>query len=259
MSRWTRNVLAALSIALGVATTAKADERLFTYTYEPKVLPKGAVELEQWATMRNGRDEGIYTRWDLRTEIEVGLTDRLTTAIYANSSNKYEWKPGKAATNGTYFRGISSEWKLKLLDPTADPIGVLLYGEVAVDRREWEAEGKLVVGKNIGPLTVAANAIFEQEWKATLDAAGEIGSETEQIVEGVGGLSYRIGSVAVGAEARSHTVIEGDEKETAVFLGPAVHAAGEKWWATLTVLRQLSDEYGSHERTESRLLIGLHL
>ena len=54
---WARASLLALAVAVGatMATGAGADQRYFTYSYEPKVLPAGAIELEQWATMRNGR------------------------------------------------------------------------------------------------------------------------------------------------------------------------------------------------------------
>jgi hypothetical protein len=248
-------------LALGLlASFTRADQRFFAYTYEPKTLPKGAVEVEQWATMRNSRDAGLYTRWDLRTEYEIGLTDRLTTAIYLNASNVYRQSDASVpATNGMYFRGWSSEWKYKVLDPSADPVGLLLYGEILVDRREWEAEGKVIVGKNIGNVVLAANGVFEQEWKAAFDASGDVATKSEQKVEATAAAAYRFGPYAVGAEARSHAVREGDETASAFFVGPTVHASGERWWATLTLLKQLTDEFSEHEKTETRLLLGFHL
>jgi len=249
-------------LAVGLfAVFARADERYFTYSYEPKTLPKGAVELEQWATMRNSRDKGLYTRWDLRTEYEIGLTDRLTTAIYLNASNTYKRPDAKTPEeNRTYFRGWSSEWKYKLLDPSADPLGVLLYGEITVDRREWEVEGKIILGKNVGNFVFAVNGIWEQEWKAAFDANGNTTTKTEQKVEGTGGLAYRVGNYAVGLEGRSHSVREGGESsKSALFMGPVIHANSARWWATLTLLRQLTDEFSEHEKTETRLIIGIHL
>lgn len=237
-----------------------ADQRFFTYTYEPKTLPKRATELEQWATMRNSRDKGLYTRWDLRTEYEIGLTDRLTTAIYLNASNVYRHvDPTAPTTNGLYFRGWSSEWKYQLLNPSADPLGVVLYGEIALDRREWEVEGKLILGKNVGRAVFAANGVFEQEWKATLNPNGQPKTESEQKYEVTGAFAYRWGSYAFGGEARSHAVREGRTTKSALFVGPAVHASGERWWATLTLLKQLTKEFSEHEKTETRLLVGIPL
>lgn len=237
-----------------------ADQRFFTYTYEPKTLPKGAAELEQWATLRNGRDKGLYTRWDLRTEYEIGLTDRLTTAIYFNASNVYRHvDPTVPATNGLYFRGWSLEGKYQLLHPSADPLGVVLYGEVALDRREWEAEGKLILGKNVGRSIFAANGVFEQEWKATLDPNGSATTETEQKWEITGAWAYRWGNYALGGEVRSHSVRAEGTTKSAFFVGPAVHASGQRGWATLTLLKQLTKEFSEHEKTEMRLIVGIHL
>src|SRR5882724_12258113 len=67
-----------------------ADERLFTYTYQAEVLPKGALEFEQWITNRNGRASGVYSAFDLREEFEAGLTDKLTTAVYLNTKSEYQ-------------------------------------------------------------------------------------------------------------------------------------------------------------------------
>ena len=253
--RWTRLAILAAGMLLTLAA-ARADVRYFTYSYEPKTLPKGAVELEQWATMRNGHEDRLYTRWDLRTEFEVGLTDTLTSALYMNTTNK--WDPA-SGLNAMYFGGLSSEWKLKLADPTVDPLGVLLYFEAGIDRREYEAEAKIVLGRNFGDLTVAANGIFEHEWKTGVDANGEPETETEQVYEGTGGVSYRLGAVSVGAEGRYVSKVEDDETSSAFFAGPALHASGEGWWATVTVLIQATDELQEFERTETRVVLGVHL
>jgi len=241
---------AAFSIAL-IALCARGDVRYFTYSYEPKTLPKGAVELEQWATMRNGHEDALYTRWDIRTEFEIGLTDTLTTALYFNTTNK--WSPADNL-NAMYFGGVSSEWKYKLFDPTADPIGVLLYGEAGLDRREYEAEAKLVVGKNIGNLTLVANGIFEHEWKT-----GVFDTETEIVYEGTAGVSYRLGGASLGGEARFTSKNEHDETYTAFFVGPVFHVSTKGWWATLTTLVQATDELKEFERTEVRLVFGISL
>jgi len=40
-------------------TGVRADERRFTYTYEPETLPQGAIEFEQWVTLRTQRTKNV--------------------------------------------------------------------------------------------------------------------------------------------------------------------------------------------------------
>lgn len=44
-----------------------------------------------------------------------------------------------------------------------------------------------------------------------------------------------------------------------MYVGPTLHTARESWWATVTFLAQLTDDYGRHERTETRLILEVHL
>ena len=251
--------------AMTAASDAQADQRYFTYSYEPKVLPRGATELEQWATMRNGRDKGLYARWDVRTEFEAGLTDSLTTAVYMNAKNVFVKRlnadGSMTDSNVMSFKGISSEWKYKLADPTADALGVLLYQEFGIDRREWETETKLVLGKNFGDVIVAANSIFEVEGKGTVSTTtGEVGSEYKMELEQTFGAAYRAGQNAFGIEASVRTEREdGEFSDAAVYVGPTLHTARESWWATFTLLAQVTDHYADHERTETRVIVGIHL
>src|SRR5262245_41025086 len=112
---------------LGLCSGAIANERHFTYAYETAVLPPGARELAVWTTPRIGKDT-FYPRFDQRVEFEVGLTDRLMTAFYLNATAK----TAQAATGlaSELELGVASEWKLKLLDPVADPFGLALYAEI---------------------------------------------------------------------------------------------------------------------------------
>ena len=77
-----------LACGVGLAAAARADERLFTYTYEPETMPKGAFEFEQWVTSRVGRNATVgqddYYRLQFREEFEYGLTDNYTLALYVN-------------------------------------------------------------------------------------------------------------------------------------------------------------------------------
>src|SRR5687767_13612437 len=97
-----------------------ADERMFTYSYEAvSVLPKGGVEFEQWITYRGGKEDGVFSRWDIREELEFGITDRYTTALYLNFRDTHS--DISEATGDEVdefeFKGISSEHKFQLLNP----------------------------------------------------------------------------------------------------------------------------------------------
>src|SRR5262245_7316348 len=81
--------LAALCCSLSLLPAA-ATERYFTYTYEPETMPKGVLEYEQWVTLAAGRDSEVgqenYRNWQFREELEYGVTDNYTVALYLNES-----------------------------------------------------------------------------------------------------------------------------------------------------------------------------
>src|SRR5262245_23082370 len=97
----------------------RADTRHFTYSYEPNnVLPAGALEFEQWATLRAGKEQGVFSRWDLREEFEYGITDRLTSSLYLNFQSLHVDLPDEDEDEDEFeFKGVSSEWKYKISDP----------------------------------------------------------------------------------------------------------------------------------------------
>ncbi len=260
-------VLAAISTLV-----AHADERFFTYVYESEVLPKGGWEFEQWLTYRKGFPGGdrrfSQHIWDFREEIEYGLTDRLTTALYLNFRNKQSVarEPGLQDSSEFNFKGVSAEFKYQLLNPNTDPVGLALYVEPTYNGNEVELEYKVIVSKNIGDKWVlAANASLEQEWERENGA-----TKKESVLEFTGGAAYRFTPHwSAGLEARYHSVYQGiglnDHLGTGWFVGPNVHYGSSKWWATLTVLPQVSGHPGDgriniteHQTFETRLIFGFN-
>src|SRR5260221_14100856 len=75
-----------------VVHQSRATERYFGYTYEPETMPKGAMEYEQWVTLRAGRNTTVgqqnYNKWEIREELEYGVSDRYTVALYLNQSSE---------------------------------------------------------------------------------------------------------------------------------------------------------------------------
>jgi hypothetical protein len=255
---------AGLGVALVLALVggdAAASERRFTYTYESGVLAPGERELEPWSTWHGGRDS-YYSAFDERLEFEVGLTERLQTSLYLNFGAE---TAGPARATGGGFDSVSSEWKLKLTDPVADPVGSALYLEVVAGPGTAAIEGKLIVDRRFGPVVASLTLSAERAWDL---GVSPVVTETELMV--VGGLSWAVTpSLAVGLEVREVNELDGAEVESAVLSGgPALSWVGPSWWATLTVLPQWVAFEGatsghldlrSHERTEARLIFGWHL
>ena len=263
---FTRVVLAATLAALA-AGPATANARKFTYTYESAALPKGAHEVEFWTTWRAGRSD-VYSRLENRLEYELGVTDRLLTAIYVNWKKVSERDPltGDLGSESE-FSGVSSEWKLKLLDPAADVLGLAGYLEGSADSDETELEAKLILDKSFGPILVAYNGIAEAEWHWLPNAF----VNDERIMEHVAGLSIApAAGFAFGGESRIRSVyIDGVYEVGAAFAGPTLHWARGEFWITATCLFQVSAlktipegealELNDHERMNARVLVSLPL
>lgn len=249
-----------------------ADERFFTYVQEADVIPKGSWEFEQWVTFRKGYLEGDRAfdqyLWDFREEMEYGFTDKLSGSGYLNFQQEQivAQQPGLADSSQFSFKGVSAEVKYQLLNPYTDPVGVALYFEPTYNGNEQELEYKLIFSKNLGDNWVlAANAIFEQEWEKE---DGQ--TERESVLEFTFGAAYRFApNWSVGLEARYHEVFEGatlnQHLASAWFLGPNIHYGTSRWWATFTLLPQISGtpsdgriNITEHQIFEARLIFGIN-
>jgi hypothetical protein len=255
-----------LSLVLLLGTVASANERRFTYTYESAVLPQGARELELWTTSRLGRD-GYYSRIDQRLELEVGLTDRLMTALYWNGKAVAAPDAAGDIAIETEWGSFSSEWKYKLLDPVADALGLAIYGELTAATDELELEAKLILDKRVGRLLLAGNLVVEYEF-----GFGATEVEREAAIEVDLALTYFLNDrLSLGLEARNHNLIvpDGGLVASALFAGPVIAFSEKNWWVALTFQAQLPAISGAtpgypinvdeHERFHTRLLFSFHL
>jgi hypothetical protein len=215
---------------------ADADERKFTYSYESKTLPAGTWELEQWVTMRLSTDAATVEQYRFREEVEFGLLDFLTTAVYLN------WRYTAAPGDRGDLDGLSSEWKLKLQDAAADPVGVLLYAEVSVGSREEELELKLILDKQLGDFRIVYNLVLEFV-REEEDIVGGTQWINEAVLKHTFGASWQLSpNFAVGLEGFFRQAFDGifaDETTLTFFVGPNVHVAVDRWWATFTFVAQV--------------------
>jgi hypothetical protein len=162
------------------------------------------------------------------------------SSIYLNWRRIVEQDP--ANPSGTIssgeFSGVSSEWKYKVLDPVADPVGLALYQEYTVGSDEFEWENRLILDKKIGNTLIAYNFVIEPEWEFTP------GKSTREIAveNNLGVTQFFTPRFSAGLEVRNHNEKTEDStgfEHSALFIGPVVSYARETWWITVTFLRQL--------------------
>jgi hypothetical protein len=276
----TRRILIAVFAFVALATNVSAGEKQFGYVYEPQTLAPGNVELELWTTPRLGKAGGVFSEFDLRSELEVGLVDNLQTSLYLNLKSTRaadarisRRSRGEFVTNShgerTFsefeFDTISNEWLYKLLDPVADPVGLAFYVEWETNGAEFEIEEKILVAKTWGGLTLAANLIFEQDWRT--HASDEPNRALK--FSFTAGVAYKIAKtpLGVGLEFRNENQLDyyRDYTHSVFSIGPNLHFATQRWWATLTVFPQIASatptyksyDYDAYEVLEVRLIVGV--
>jgi len=283
-------IAAAVAVAILGSCPASADENLLAYVYGAETLPRGKWEAYQWITLREGKAAGSYRAFDLRTEIETGLTDRLQGALYVNSRGHWIHDvPGLDERNALQFQGVSAELKYRLKSPYLDGYGLALYVEPGYSRidghsgeveEELELETKLIFQKNFldDTLVWSVNYTLEPEWLIGGEEdgehaeSGEEGHEEEarrELAEELAtGISYRVAPRwFLGAELRAHSEWPdlSHREHVVLFLGPNLHYGGQRWWWTLAVLPQVwgwpaDDVQGlqldEHERLEVRFKLG---
>jgi hypothetical protein len=255
--------------------SGRADERRFTYTYEPETLPAGGLEFEQWVTLRTQRTsggevkQGNYNLWELREELEFGATDNYSVSLYLNAAAEsfrdYSLDP-PVDKSSFDFKGISIENRYLVLNPATHALGLTLYLEPRFSGDEAELEEKVILGQRHGDWKWAFNLTHATEWSDNLHT---VEGEVEASVGVARDLSPRW---SVGLELRDHNELPDYSiwENTALFVGPVLSYRQEKWWAALTVMPQIFGanfngnpgghsflELEAHERLNVRLLIGL--
>lgn len=217
-----------------LAAAAAGSERRFTFTHETAVLNPGDRELEPWSTFRIGETEP-FAALDQRIEFEVGLLPGLQTAWYLNFAAEVSGT-GATFAEGFEFQGVSWEWKYKLLDPVADPVGLALYLELSGGAADQEVEGKVILDRRFGPVLAAFNLVAAHEWEA---GATEVEREWEIETDLAAAWLFDNG-FAAGLELRTKTGIPAADgwESTAVFAGPALSYTSKSWWASASVMPQ---------------------
>lgn len=233
------------------ASNATANERRFVYSNEATTSPKGLIEVEQWFTFK---DYDSRQRYEFRTEVEYGVTDRFQLALYLSDWRHTNNDEGKDETE---WRTAGLEAIYSLSDPNKDLLGSALYGEVLLGPEKFALEGKLLLQKNFGPLALVYNFVLEAEWEGEGLSALD---ERVGVIENTLGVSYQVSpSFLVGAEAVHEVEFEDWEEagDHVFYAGPNVSFRKNNFFATATTLFQLGDVQGEPD-TQVRLIVGLH-
>ena len=271
---------AALYLLSGAAS---ADESLFGYLKGAETLPKGATELVQHTTQRWDKGAGDYTAYDSKTELEYGVTDRFTSAVYLlGQSVKTQdilidgYIP-KDADTGLKLSGFEVSAKYNFLSPAKDDFGLAGYVSGAYTtldphsgqkKDKYTVEGWLLGQKNFldDQLVWVSNLGMEATYAKrkpidNLPVGFDWPTEPEMeigIMAGTG-VSYRVAPKwFVGAEALYDTEFEtavGQERWS-VQAGPNVHYGDKNWWFTLSWMPQLR---GGGEKFAQQDNMNLHL
>ena len=263
-------VLTAGLLHVWTVPQARADERRFTYSYEPETHAKGAMEFEQWVTLRSQRTKDVgqqnFNRWEIREALEYGVTDNYTVEFYLNGKSESFRDPATSEDFSKFsFEGVSLENRFMVLNPATHAVGLTLYLEPRFSGDEAELEQKIILGQRYGDWKWALNLTHATEWEDNFHS-------TEGEVEASFGLARDFGSHwSLGLELRDHNEIPDYRhwENSAVFLGPTVSYRQEKWWAALSVMPQIYGanfggdpdghrhlELEGHERVNVRLLLG---
>ncbi|MDD4885737.1 MAG: hypothetical protein PHO64_02305, partial [Thiomonas sp.] len=226
---------------------------------------------------------GSYAATDYKLEVERGLTNRLTGALYLKGmgidtqglridgympgDKKYAFK----------LSGIEGSLKYAFLTPARDDIGIAAYlsfskdwidAHSGQDKDKYNMELKLLAQKYFldGQVVWAANtgigSTYAKRGAVALPYEGfEWTTDPEMEIEYMAGtgLSYRFApNWYIGAEVFYETEFETEvgQERWSVQGGPSLHYGARDWWFTLSWLPQLR---GGGEKFAAQNDKSLHL
>lgn len=267
-----------LALVVGLAgfcatSAALANPHPLPFSYPYQTLPKGRVEVEEIADlvpMRVAREKEDGTRdavtalrYQLQTELELGVTDRLELALYFSFHQS-----ATADTPAMRFDGMKQRLRYRFAEEGDLPVDMGLYFELAEFYNEVELEEKLLLSKRFGYLTAVSNLWVEQEyyfqtkeWKLIYNPTA--GVHYEFSPNFMLGLEYWARGRFDQADAATGQATSDSPSGARHFLGPTVLLqSGEAWWSTGVYARldnlgqslQAEDPYG---KVWVRTMVGL--
>lgn len=257
------------SLLLTLCTLLRAQDRLFTYTYQSNVLAPQERELEAYTTFSLGKLD-LYRDYESKLEFETGIARNLQASFYLihEASTGFNLNQDSALSSSVSFT-LANEWKYKLSDPVAQAIGTAVYTEFEVSPDAFGWENKLILDKDLGKSTLALNLVGEWVFgKQVIDK--HLQPTREFNAEVHFGYAYQLNpNWHLGLEARNiNRRSKGSWEASNLFAGPVVSYFRDGFWVNVTVLPQLHAFTGrtSHDldldrftKWESRLAISFDL
>ena len=225
--------IAVMAAIMSGAAQVHAAQKSFVWTEEYSTLSAGGTEVEFWTTAvtpdtktRNASD------WNQKIELEYGITDRLNVALY----QVYEQS---ADSNSLSYVGYNIEVKYRIAEQNQLPVDILLYAEHEVSTIEGGVnEGKVVLAKEIGKLSIAYNQIYE---KVDNEHQGDHGYAA--------GMCYEIIPwLRIGVESK------GSYTHGEYAAGPTLAWTGNRIWANIGAIFALNNKANDRE---ARFLLGV--
>lgn len=253
-----------------LSAAAHANPKTLPFTYGTSTTAPGGFELEQYVDLipikveRELGDGSLESTWAMRfqlqTELEYGLTDRVELGFYLS------FIQGAAADGSPLlFQGIKQRVRWRLSDEDW-PIDLGLYFEIAEFYNEIEFEEKILLQRRFGPVVAVANLWVEQEYYFSI-------GESRFVYNPTVGVAYQpIPGFSVGLEYWARGRFDSTDSGTGDpipgtrhYIGPALQVAkGEYWLALGAYLRvdnlgetqAVGDPYG---RLWVRVIAGIGL
>lgn len=250
-----------------------AGEGIFGFTLTTDTVPKNKAQLQQWYAGKYGKLNGIYVNNLWRTQAEYGVTDAYQTGIYLNVRDVHARKSSPRRTTGgedvdegaspdkTFnnflLEGVSIENLYRLTSPVTAPLGTAAAFEASLGRLKYELKPRLILQKNFmeDQLTWAVNTAWALQWKKKREKKQWV---RESDLELSSGVSYRFRrNWSAGAEFLMRSGFSsfspGNIEYSAFFLGPNLHYASRRFWATLALFLQIPPGLTYTERAEDAL------
>ncbi len=236
---------AAFGGAFGLASSgvARATPHPLPFSYPHVTLPAGHLELEQYVDVVPSRaerelaggTESVPTlRFEMQSEIELGITDSLELGWY------FAYQQAASADEpGLTLDGIKQRLRYRFADAGEWPVNVGAYVEVAELYDEIELEEKVLLSKQLGPVTVVTNLWVEQEYKLAE-------KRWEYLYNPTLGASFEASPrVSPGIEYWVHGNFEseeaGEEEGAHHYLGPTLLLQTGEYFLSLGAYARLDD------------------
>ncbi len=218
---------------------ARADRRIFAYSYPYMTLPEGSMEMEHYldskwvatddpATLDIAEDD-LKVEWKHQVEFEYAITDRLDFGFY----NVFKQKP----YGPMVYDGLKVRSRYRFGDPGQYIVDPSIYFEVAYNGNDVKVEQILIFAKRFGKIETALNLKFEEKIK-------DVGGADDFLLEFIPsfGVGYHINlNVAIGLEYLAKTEkAEGEDFEFENhYAGPTISVMGKRFWWTIAFQPQL--------------------